>query len=260
MLVTGLVAQGVATLWLAAPMWQGRRPMETWSAATYLPTVAQNFVAASAAMQFGWTDLAPLLFGAGLLSWLSLESVILLRAASHGEMPSAARPAQGIQMAPPFVAAMAWLSLNGGHVDLVAQMLFGYGWLQAALALRLMRWSSQAGLVLGYWAYSFGVMAMASTAIRIAAGGGYYLPPGMAQGVLLQAAAGEAAPGWKRLTEREWHVLRLIVKGVSLTGIGEELRLSVKTVSTYRGRVLAKLGLHSNAELVRYCLEHGLAE
>lgn len=97
-------------------------------------------------------------------------------------------------------------------------------------------------------------------AIRIAAGGGYYLPPGMAQGVLLQAAAGEAAPGWKRLTEREWHVLRLIVKGVSLTDIGDELCLSVKTVSTYRGRVLAKLGLHSNADLVRYCLEHGLAE
>lgn len=97
-------------------------------------------------------------------------------------------------------------------------------------------------------------------AIRIAAGGGYYLPPGIAQGVLLQAAAGEATPAWKRLTEREWHVLRLIVKGVSLTDIGDELSLSVKTVSTYRGRVLAKLGLHSNAELVRYCLEHGLAE
>ena len=43
-------------------------------------------------------------------------------------------------------------------------------------------------------------------------------------------------------------------------GIGEELCLSVKTVSTYRGRVLTKLGLHSNADLVRYCLEHGLAE
>lgn len=97
-------------------------------------------------------------------------------------------------------------------------------------------------------------------AIRIAAGGGYYLPPGMAHGSLLQAAAGEAPPAWKRLTEREWHVLRLIVKGVSLTDIGDELCLSVKTVSTYRGRVLAKLGLHSNVDLVRYCLEHGLAE
>ena len=81
-----------------------------------------------------------------------------------------------------------------------------------------------------------------------------------ARGSLLQAAAGEAPPAWKRLTEREWHVLRLIVKGVSLTDIGDELCLSVKTVSTYRGRVLAKLGLHSNADLVRYCLEHGLAE
>lgn len=97
-------------------------------------------------------------------------------------------------------------------------------------------------------------------AIRIAAGGGYYLPPGMAPGSLLHVSAPDAAPAWKRLTEREWHILRLIVKGVSLTGIGEELCLSVKTVSTYRGRVLVKLGLHSNADLVRYCLEHGIAE
>ncbi|MDD2885964.1 MAG: response regulator transcription factor [Dechloromonas sp.] len=97
-------------------------------------------------------------------------------------------------------------------------------------------------------------------AIRIAAGGGYYLPPGLAPSHLLQVAAGDAAPAWKRLTEREWHILRLIVKGVSLTDIGAELCLSVKTVSTYRGRVLEKLGLHSNADLVRYCLEHGISE
>ena len=97
-------------------------------------------------------------------------------------------------------------------------------------------------------------------AIRIAAGGGYYLPPGMAPGTLLQGVDGAAPPAWKRLTERDWHILRLIVKGVSLTGIGEELSLSVKTVSTYRGRVLTKLGLHSNADLIRYCLEHGIAE
>ena len=98
-------------------------------------------------------------------------------------------------------------------------------------------------------------------AIRIAAGGGYYLPSGMAPGNLLRTtAAGDAPPAWKRLTEREWHILRLIVKGVSLTDIGAALCLSVKTVSTYRGRVLEKLGLHSNADLVRYCLEHGISE
>lgn len=97
-------------------------------------------------------------------------------------------------------------------------------------------------------------------AIRIAAGGGYYLPPGVAPGNLLHGSSADAPPAWKRLTEREWHILRLIVKGVSLTDIGEELCLSVKTVSTYRGRVLEKLGLHSNADLVRYCLEHGITE
>lgn len=97
-------------------------------------------------------------------------------------------------------------------------------------------------------------------AIRIAAGGGYYLPRGVAPASLLPPKEGDGVPSWKRLTEREWHVLRLIVRGVSLTDIGEELCLSVKTVSTYRGRMLDKLGVKSNAELVRYCLENGIAE
>ena len=97
-------------------------------------------------------------------------------------------------------------------------------------------------------------------AIRIAAGGGYYLPPGMAPGNLLHGASGDAPPAWKRLTEREWHILRLIVKGISLTDIGEQLCLSVKTVSSYRGRVLVKLGLQSNVDLVRYCIDHGIGE
>ena len=97
-------------------------------------------------------------------------------------------------------------------------------------------------------------------AIRIAAGGGYYQPPGMAPGNLLHGASGDAPPAWKRLTEREWHILRLIVKGISLTDIGEQLCLSVKTVSSYRGRVLVKLGLQSNVDLVRYCIDHGIGE
>lgn len=94
------------------------------------------------------------------------------------------------------------------------------------------------------------------TAIRIAASGGYYLPPGLAPGRL--SAPRPVAPPHHRLTEREGQILRLIVQGVSLTGIGLQLCLSVKTISTYRTRLLAKLGLASNAELVRYCLEHGI--
>ncbi len=94
-------------------------------------------------------------------------------------------------------------------------------------------------------------------AIRGVANGGCYLPPGMQRSVL---RAGAEAPLHQRLTEREWEILRLIVQGVSLTEIGTRLCLSVKTISTYRTRLLAKLNLASNAELVRYCLEQGISD
>lgn len=95
-------------------------------------------------------------------------------------------------------------------------------------------------------------------AIRIAASGGYYLPVSMKSGTLLQRKPASEQPPHYRLTERESQILRLIVQGKSLTDIGTQLCLSVKTVSTYRSRLLAKLGLGSNAELVRYCLERGI--
>lgn len=97
-------------------------------------------------------------------------------------------------------------------------------------------------------------------AIRIAAGGGYYLPSGAMAGALTGARQAGDGPLHRDLTEREWEILRLIVQGVSLTSIGVRLNLSVKTISTYRTRLLAKLRLESNADLIRYCLEHGIAD
>lgn len=96
-------------------------------------------------------------------------------------------------------------------------------------------------------------------AIRIVAGGGYYLPPGVDLGMLGEAPA-DNAPLYRQLTEREWEVLRLIVAGTSLTLIGQRLNLSVKTISTYRRRLLHKLQVATNAELVRYCLDNGIAD
>lgn len=62
-----------------------------------------------------------------------------------------------------------------------------------------------------------------------------------------------------RLSERELEILKLIAAGDSLTDIGDKVFLSVKTVSTYRSRILEKLHLANNAELVKYALNHGLA-
>lgn len=61
------------------------------------------------------------------------------------------------------------------------------------------------------------------------------------------------------LSAREMEVLLQLSRGVSLTRIADQLHLSVKTVSTYRSRILEKLEMHSNADIVRYVLENKLA-
>ena len=62
------------------------------------------------------------------------------------------------------------------------------------------------------------------------------------------------------LCSREYEIVRLLAEGRTVAEIAEQLSLSVKTVSTYRARVLRKLGLESTAEVVRYAFEHGFAE
>jgi DNA-binding NarL/FixJ family response regulator len=62
------------------------------------------------------------------------------------------------------------------------------------------------------------------------------------------------------LSDREYQVLRLLGSGQTVSDIARELSLSVKTVSTYRMRVLEKLGMRTNAELMRYAIENGLLE
>lgn len=69
----------------------------------------------------------------------------------------------------------------------------------------------------------------------------------------------ERAPH-EKLSDREYQTLCLIASGKTLTQIGEELNLSVKTVSVYRARLLEKMKLHNNAELTHYGLKHGLVD
>lgn len=61
------------------------------------------------------------------------------------------------------------------------------------------------------------------------------------------------------LSNREMQVLQLIASGKTVSDIAENMSLSVNTISTYRSRILEKLGLHNNAELTRYALDNGLA-
>jgi two-component system, NarL family, invasion response regulator UvrY len=62
------------------------------------------------------------------------------------------------------------------------------------------------------------------------------------------------------LSDREYQVLRLIAAGKSVKEIGYDLSLSVKTISTYRSRVMEKMNLKSNAEIIRYAMDHKLVD
>lgn len=154
-------------LWWVGRFWQGGRAPESVNASAYLPGVAQNLVAATASASMGYPELGALFFGAGVFSWLAMESLVLQRAATQTPLPEAQRPLQGIQIAPPVVAGMAYLSLTSGPPDLFVQMLLGYGVYQCLMAARLLYWTGQGGFAPSYWAFSFGVMAMATVATRI---------------------------------------------------------------------------------------------
>lgn len=95
-------------------------------------------------------------------------------------------------------------------------------------------------------------------AIHAVASGARYVSPALAERLLSGSASlGKRLPH-ETLSRREMEVLLLLSNGVSLTKIGEQLRLSVKTVGTYRGRILEKLNVGSNAELTRYVLQYKL--
>jgi len=86
-----------------------------------------------------------------------------------------------------------------------------------------------------------------------------YLSEALAESLLSEAAPDRRAPH-ETLSTREYQVLTRLAGGASVTDIAAEMKLSVKTVSTYRARMLDKLGIHSNAEATRYALEHQLLD
>ncbi len=99
-------------------------------------------------------------------------------------------------------------------------------------------------------------------AIRAVATGGVYLYPTLAKKLvgdyLRQARQGEAADQLALLTEREREVLQLLAEGQTGREIADVLVLSPATVERHRANLMAKLGLHSRAELIKYALRRGL--
>ena len=95
-------------------------------------------------------------------------------------------------------------------------------------------------------------------AVRRVVSGGRYVSQALAERLALEVGPSASGNSINPLSNRELEVITGISMGYSLTEIADRLALSRKTVSTYRSRILAKLGLSSNAEMVQYALNSGL--
>lgn len=97
-----------------------------------------------------------------------------------------------------------------------------------------------------------------AAAINKVLGGGRYVSAALAEKLAEAVSAGVAQHPHEQLSAREMQILLSIAAGRSVGEIAAQLALSVKTVSTYRTRLLMKMGMRSNAELMRYAMQHGL--
>ena len=96
-------------------------------------------------------------------------------------------------------------------------------------------------------------------AVKKVVAGGVYLSPAMTERIAQDLATGAGdGLGYRRLSDREFDVFLMLARGLSLSDIADTLCVSTKTVSTYKARVLQKLEINSQTELVHYAIRHNL--
>src|SRR6185503_4377405 len=97
-------------------------------------------------------------------------------------------------------------------------------------------------------------------AIRKVVRGGKYVSQSLAEKLVYDLDSDSVRPPHEVLSDREYQVLCMLASGKTVTMIAEELGLSVKTISTYRVRILEKFNMKNNAELTRYAIKEGLVD
>lgn len=160
-LIVVLVLHGC---WFTGQLIYGDYPLPQIHPGYFLPTVAGGLLAATSAAEVGQRAIGLALFGYGVLCWIILGSIIMGRLITGSPLPQALQPTLAIEVAPAAVATTAWLSLHDGRIDLVAQLLAGYGVLMVLAQLRLLPLFRRLPFQLGFWSFTFSWAAVAVAA------------------------------------------------------------------------------------------------
>jgi tellurite resistance protein len=121
----------------------------------FLPTVAGGFVASASAALVGQTELAQVLFGLGLISWLTLGSIVLGRLQLGPALPPPLMPTIAIEVAPAGVATFAYFTIHGDRFSEFAALIAGYGLLMILAQLRLLPGYLRLPFMPSFWAFTF---------------------------------------------------------------------------------------------------------
>jgi two-component system invasion response regulator UvrY len=105
-----------------------------------------------------------------------------------------------------------------------------------------------------------GALDQVAEAVRVVAAGDMYVSEEGGRTLARAARPGAPALDVNTLSDREFEVLRLLGAGTPAGAVADQLHISVKTVSTYRARIMEKMGFSSNADLIRYTIEHDLGQ
>lgn len=136
-------------------------------------------------MPLGYVELSWYFFSVGVLFWIVLLTLVFNRLIFHDPMPGKMRPTLVILIAPPAVACLAWLQLNGGAVDALARIFINLGYFFAALVAIRIPSLLKLPFALSFWALSFPLAALTSASFQFAALAGSPLHAWIGWGLLV---------------------------------------------------------------------------
>ena len=192
----GVTAQAALTLAVISG-WIGRRPFQPMhiSPAWFIPAVG-NVIVPVAGVPLGFVELSWLFFSTGLIFWIVLLTLVMNRLIFHDPLPGRLLPTLVILIAPPAVAFLAWLQLNGGQLDAFARVLYYTAVAFAAIVAVQAPGFLNLPFALSWWALSFPVAALTLATRRfgeLAGSGEHDLFGGLLLAILVAIVGGLVA-------------------------------------------------------------------
>jgi tellurite resistance protein len=195
----GAAAQVAHGVWMVGGWLSKRVDPKLVTPAMYVPAAVGNLLAAAAAGAVGRSDVGWLFFGAGVVLWIVLAAVLLVRTFSDGELAPALRPLLALELAPPALALLAWHGLGGGVSEPTSRALLGVALFVGLVLVRLAGRFRDAPFSASWWAFTFPVAALSTSALRMSASAPGSLAADVAMPLFVLANALIAAIAYKTL-------------------------------------------------------------